>query len=70
MAAAKKCDRCNKLYEGYNLANSAKKFNGIQTLNIDLQGRYRDHKVMDLCPDCSNSFMEWLNAFEENEKED
>ena len=69
MAAAKKCDRCNKLYEGYNLANSAKKFNGIQTLNIDLQGRYYAHKLMDLCPDCSNSFMEWLNAFEDK-KED
>ena len=70
MSAAKKCDRCNKLYEGYNSANSAKKINGIQTLNIDLQGHYHVHKVMDLCQDCSNSFMEWLNAFEEVKKED
>lgn len=50
MACAKKCDRCGKLYEQYNLLNSKKNPNGIMTLNLDGQRRYYGHDAMDLCP--------------------
>ena len=73
MAAAKKCDRCGKLYEPYNIKNDAKNFNGINTVNLDASGRYYGHKPMDLCPECKDSFEEWLFAgkpVEENEKEE
>ena len=73
MAAAKKCDRCGKLYEPYNTKNDSKNFNGIMTVNIDACGEYYDHNPMDLCPKCKDSFEEWLFAgkpVEENEKED
>ena len=72
MAAAKQCDRCGKLYNSYNIKNDTKNINGIMTVNIDTYGRYYDHKPKDLCPECKDSFEEWLFAgksFEENKKE-
>ena len=56
MAAAKKCDRCGKLYNAYNIRNDAKHINGIMTVNIDHYGRYYDHTAKDLCPECKDSF--------------
>ena len=35
MATAKKCDRCGKLYNSYNIINDTKNINGIMTVNID-----------------------------------
>ena len=73
MASAKKCDRCGKLYEPYNTKNDAKHVNGIMTVNIDSYGEYYDHKPVDLCPKCKDSFEEWLFAGKpvgKNEKED
>ena len=60
MACAKKCDRCGKLYEQYNLLNSKKNPHGIMTLNLDGQRRYYGHDAMDLCPECMKEFREWL----------
>jgi hypothetical protein len=60
MACAKKCDRCGKLYEQYNLLNSKKNPNGIMTLNLDAQRRYYGHDAMDLCPECMKEFLEWM----------
>ena len=73
MAAAKKCDRCGKLYELYNIKNDSKNINGIMTVNIDHYGEYYDHKPKDLCPECKDSFDEWWftdKQVEENKKED
>ena len=73
MAVAKQCDRCEKFYNSYNIKNDAKNINGIMTVNIDHYGEYYDHKPMDLCPECKDSFDEWLFAVkpvEENEKEE
>ena len=73
MASAKKCDRCGKLYNSYNTKNDAKHINGIMTVNIDPYGEYYDHKPVDLCPKCKDSFEEWLFAGKpvgKNEKED
>lgn len=61
MGLAKKCDRCGKFYDEYNSAEDDKNINGIMTLNIDKQGRYYNHKPLDLCPFCKCSFEKWLN---------
>ena len=60
MALPKKCDRCGKLYEEYNTKNDGKKINGILLLNIDCNEKYYLHGPFDLCPDCKDSFGEWL----------
>ena len=73
MAAAKQCHRCGELYIPYNIKNDAKNINGIMTVNIDPYGRHYDHKPKDLCPECKDSFAEWLFAFKsvgEVEKEE
>ena len=62
MAAAKKCDRCGKLYNPYNIKNDAKNINGIMTVNIDLYGKYYSNKPKDPCLECKDSFEEWLFA--------
>lgn len=67
MAFAKKCDRCGKLYEEYNIKNDSKNINGIQTLNIDYKRKFYSHKPFDLCPECKDSFEKWLlNIGKEN----
>lgn len=68
MAAARKCDRCGNLYEPYNTENNAKKINGINTVNIDTQGKFYSHKAIDLCPDCKDQFEGWLFAGKPVEK--
>lgn len=62
MGYAKKCDRCGKFYEPYNVENDSENINGITTLNIDHKGCYFSHNVIDLCPDCKNSFEAWYKA--------
>ena len=60
MALAKKCDRSGKVYEEYNTKNDGKNINGILILNIDCREKYYTHGPIDLCPDCKDSFKEWL----------
>ena len=71
MAAARECDRCGNLYKPYNTANNNKKINGIMVLNIDAQGRFYEHKAIDLCPDCKDQFEGWLySGIMSDEKEE
>ena len=60
MACARKCDRCGKLYEEYNLKNDEKNTNGIMVLNLDYQRKYYPHDAMNLCPDCMRKFQDWM----------
>lgn len=60
MGFAKKCDRCGKLYELYNLESDPKNINGLLTLNIDYKRSYYTQNLIDLCPECMNSFDKWL----------
>ena len=60
MALAKKCDRCGKFYEEYNTKYDGKNINGILLLNIDCHEKYYTHGLIDPCPDCKDSFKEWL----------
>ena len=68
MACAKKCDRCGKLYEEYNIEDDKKNPNGIMVLNLDSQRRYFTHNVMDLCPDCMKEFQDWLREVKQMER--
>ena len=62
MALAKKCDRCKRFYDAYNFTKDDKNINGIMTLNLDAQDHYyTNHKPLDLCPNCKDSFEKWLN---------
>ena len=60
MSAAKKCDRCGKLYEEYNVENDEKKANGIRFLNIDSKEDAYGHPYHDLCPECMGELRTWF----------
>lgn len=61
---AKKCDRCDKLYEHYD---GGKKFkdngraNGLLLIDRDLDNKYWGRESYDLCPDCMEKLMKFLD---------
>lgn len=59
---AKKCDRCGKLYEQYNVKSDSKNINGLCTMNIDSKQCYCSHGTIDLCQDCSTKLINWLKS--------
>ena len=61
MSVAKKCDRCGKLYEEYNVKNDEKKANGISFLNIDSKEEAFGHAYHDLCPECMEELRTWFD---------
>lgn len=68
MAYAKKCDRCGKLYEEYNINKDEKNPNGIMVLNLDYQRKFYSHTHMDLCPDCMKGFHDWFGEVKAEKK--
>ena len=60
MSIAKKCDRCGKMYDQYNVKDSEANPNGIRLLNIDGRQQCFSHKLIDLCPDCMKQLQNWL----------
>lgn len=67
MASATKCDRCGKYYDVNNNTLIGRKQNvtmaGIVTESKD--GRYIDS--YDLCDECANDFIEFINGREISE---
>lgn len=63
MSRARQCSRCEKLYVDYHTESPYSKdnFNAIQTLDRDLDNRHFSRKTFDLCPDCKESFVKWLD---------
>ena len=61
MSSAKKCDRCGKLYEIYKIKSNNKEFNGVATIEVLRDQRYKDVSAFDLCIECRDSFDEWLH---------
>ena len=62
MALAKKCDRCGKFYEHYPKGNKSQS-NAIRKVQKDDTGGTVNafaNWVIDLCPECMNSFEKWL----------
>lgn len=61
MAQAFKCDRCGKYY-------SAEDDNRVNSI---LRGVIlkRNGGVLDICPNCANSLLNWLNQGEDKEND-
>ena len=56
---AKKCDRCGKLYEGYDMVDN-REMNGVYIISKNKFGvRESIRKDIDLCIECMNSFIKW-----------
>lgn len=68
MANAKKCDRCGKFYESYHTDVNGYSANAIFVAHeTSITYKERDIRfVLDLCPECMNSFTKWLNEKENN----
>lgn len=65
---AKKCDRCDKLYEHYDGSKEFKnteRANAVFLIDRDLDNKYWSRKSFDLCPNC----MRKLEVFIKNEEE-
>ena len=63
MALAKKCDRCGKFYEHYPIGDPPRTGNAVGRMR---RGRDLSDKitldVMDLCPDCMESFDRFMKG--------
>ena len=61
MSLAKRCDRCEKLYEPKDIDIRGAIVNGLSLVNRDEQNsRAVSRKYFDLCPECLLSFANWL----------
>lgn len=68
MALARKCDRCGKFYDNYNMGDtiSLRKTNGIMFINVQYNNKYYSCKKFDLCPVCKDTLVDWfLDGMEE-----
>ena len=64
MALAKKCDRCKKLYMPRTVkTDNGQKFNGIMLIERDDNNvSYGPRGSKDLCPECLNEFVRFMNT--------
>lgn len=61
MSLAKKCDRCENLYEPKDVDVCGAIINGLSLINRDKQNlRAADRRYFDLCPECLLSLANWL----------
>lgn len=60
MAKARKCDRCKKLYETYNLRDEELKPNALIFTSLLDNSNYYSRKCIDLCPECMNEIINWF----------
>ena len=67
MALARKCDRCGNFYNPYISRTIKGDFNALKLINCYLTNDFYSNRIYDLCPDCLDSFIKWLNN--ENQKE-
>lgn len=67
MTLAKKCDRCGRLYEDYEINFKLKEFNAIATTYVDSKdGSITGNKSIDLCRDCRVDFILWFKQGKES----
>ena len=66
MANAKKCDRCGKFFEPYVTDLSGYTVNGISAIRrFNSATSYDTRITFDLCPECMDGFVKWLNEPED-----
>lgn len=61
MALARKCDRCGSFYIPEPRKSNREKFNAINLINRTLGEATYSNGTYDLCPNCSDSLINWLN---------
>lgn len=63
MSLARKCDRCGSFYSPESSRSKREEgFNAINLINRTFNNVAYSNGTYDLCPNCLNSFLEWLNA--------
>lgn len=61
MGLAKRCDRCEKLYEPKDIDIRGAIVNGLGLISRDAQNTNAiSRRYFDLCPECLLSFANWL----------
>ena len=61
MGLAKRCDRCEKLYEPKDIDIRGAIVNGLGLISRDAQNTNAiTRRYFDLCPECLLSFANWL----------
>ena len=60
MANARQCDRCNSLYENYNMINDELKPNAIIFTTLLDSSDYFSRSCLDLCPNCMEEIKKWF----------
>ena len=61
MGLAKRCDRCEKLYEPKDIDIRGAIANGLGLISRDAQNTNAvTRRYFDLCPECLLSFANWL----------
>ena len=61
MGLAKRCDRCEKLYEPKDIDIRGAIVNGLGLIHRDAQNTNAiTRRYFDLCPECLLSFANWL----------
>lgn len=67
MALGRKRDRCGAFYLPETNVINSEEFNAINLIKRDLSNKFYSNKIYDLCPNCRDSIIKWLNN--DNQKE-
>lgn len=67
MSLARKCDRCGSFYIPKSRRSREDRFNTIDLITRTFKDAPYSNAVYDLCPNCSNSLLEWLNDCNQKE---
>lgn len=61
MALCKKCDRCEKMYDNYNIHIGALAVNAIKIVSLSNADAYMSPSMdLDLCPECMSELIKFL----------
>lgn len=61
MSLARKWDRCRNFYIPKSRRSGGGEFNAITLIDRTLSNKYYENRTYDLCPNCSESLINWLN---------
>ena len=69
MALCKKCDRCEKMYDHYNIHIGALAVNAIKIVSLNNADAYMSPAMdLDLCPECMSELIKFLTDKKKKKK--